>query len=184
MTFTTCRRALACGLTAALLAATPGLRGADRPRQSPHGGPATSSPTSRTMNPSQVSALLPPPQTQWLPWSRRCCPGPIQDALDYLEANVGDATLGQKASLALGPLQAVGTHACLRWQRSSTRSKSRKRLRASISTRFPTTPNRTRTLWRCSPYMRQVRTFLAATRPSGSRGRGVPGRWLAVRRPR
>jgi hypothetical protein len=31
----------------------------------------------------------------------RRAPGAIEDALDYLEANVGDATLGQKASLAL-----------------------------------------------------------------------------------
>jgi hypothetical protein len=101
MTFTTCRRAFACGLTAALLAATPGSAAptdADRARmgvrylvthQSDDGSFPGFSALASTAD--AVVAMV----------AARRSPGAIGDALDYLEANVGDATLGQKASLAL-----------------------------------------------------------------------------------
>ena len=101
MTSTTRRRVFTCAVTAALLAATPASAAPtdpDRARmgvrylvthQSPEGSFPGFSALASTAD--AVVAMV----------AARRAPGAIEDALDYLEANMGDATLGQKASLAL-----------------------------------------------------------------------------------
>ena len=101
MTFATCRRALACGSIAALLAATPGAAArtdTERARMGvrylvTHQSNDGSFPgfSARASTADAVVAMV----------AARRSPGAIEDALDYLEANVGGATLGQKAALAL-----------------------------------------------------------------------------------
>ena len=101
MTFTTCRRALACGLTAALLAATPGSAAPTDPDRARMGVRYLVSHQSDDGSFPGFSALASTADAVVAMVAARRAPGPIEDALDYLEANVGDATLGQKASLAL-----------------------------------------------------------------------------------
>jgi hypothetical protein len=101
MTFTTCRRAFACGLTAALLAATPGTAAPTDPDRARMGVRYLVSHQSPDGSFPGFSALASTADAVVAMVAARRAPGAIEDALGYLRTHVEEATLGQKASLAL-----------------------------------------------------------------------------------
>ena len=101
MSISTCRRAFACGVTAAVLAATPGAAAPTDTRRARMGVRYLVTNQARNGSFPGFGAIASTADAVVAMVAARRAPRAIEDALDYLERNAGSASLGEEASMVL-----------------------------------------------------------------------------------